>query len=200
METLNRPALDLGVATLTLADPDQCGDLNLVAYFAGGVLVAVMDGAGHGAEAAQAARTAQDILSNRPDAPLPALIRQCHDGLRTMRGVVMSLASFDTRERTMTWAGVGNVEGRLLPRDAHCAPRRLLLSAGMLGHRLATVTPSAVQVNPGDTLILATDGVRESFDRRLCLNRSPQKIADDILAQDALQTDDALVLVARFLG
>lgn len=199
MEAVSRFALDLGVASLTLVGHDQCGDLNLVAPFASGVLLAVMDGAGHGVEAVQAAKTAQSILSDRPDEPLPALIRRCHDGLRTMRGVVMSLASFNTREQIMTWAGVGNVEGRLLSRDAHREPRRLLSSAGILGHRLVPVTPIAIQVQPGDTLIFATDGVRESFDRGLCLNRSPQKIADDILARDALRTDDALVLVARFL-
>ena len=46
--------------------------------------------------------------------PIISLIRRCHEALRGTRGVVMSIASLNTHDRTMVWLGVGNVEGVLL--------------------------------------------------------------------------------------
>jgi hypothetical protein len=57
-----------------------------------------------------------------------------------------------------------------------------------------------VLLSPGDTLVMATDGVRSGFAADLPLHGSPQALADEILARDGKRTDDALVLVARYLG
>jgi hypothetical protein len=59
---------------------------------------------------------------------------------------------------------------------------------------------AVLPITRGDTLIFVTDGIRSGFDQGLVLNSPPQQIADRILAQDRLNTDDALVLVARFEG
>jgi hypothetical protein len=52
----------------------------------------------------------------------------------------------------------------------------------------------------GDTLIFATDGIREGFTEGLALSDPPQQLADRILARYTKGTDDALVLVARHAG
>lgn len=200
METVNQAALDLGVATLTLPGQQECGDRYVVAPFADGFLVAAVDGIGHGAEAAKAARIAGNILRSHPQEALVPLIKRCHDELRGTRGAVMSVASFSHSEMVMTWAGVGNVEGKLLPRDMSSQPRTLLLSVGTLGHRLGPIYPTVHPVKAGDTLIFSTDGVREDFGQHLNLKQSPQQLAEDIMARSARHTDDALVLVGRYLG
>jgi serine phosphatase RsbU (regulator of sigma subunit) len=200
METLTESMLDLGIATLTRAGEAESGDLYLLLPFAGGALIAVVDCVGHGAETAQAARTAVDILKSRPHEPVELLIKYCHEGLRASRGVVMSLASLDVLEGRVTWAGVGNVEGRFLPADSTLDPQTLLLSVGTVGHRLTPVYPAVIPVHPGDTLIFATDGVRDGFSQWVTRSQSPQRIADDILRREARHTDDALVLVARYSG
>lgn len=198
---MSRLALNLGVASWTLPGEGECGDLYLAAPFTEGVLVAAIDGIGHGAEAAHAAEIAIGILRDRPHEPIMSLLNRCHESLRTTRGAVMSLASINTLAGTMTWVGVGNVEGRLLPViNADSQPQALLLSRGILGHRLAPVYPSVVTIKSGDTLILATDGVREDFYHGLDLKQSPQKLAELILARSARHTDDALVLVGRYTG
>ena len=50
----------------------------------------------------------------------------------------MSVAVLDARAETMTWVGVGNVEGVLLRAQAAVSPRResLLLRGGVIGGRL----------------------------------------------------------------
>ena len=199
MEAINRPALDIGIGSSTLPGQDLSGDQYVVAPFDGGILVAVMDGVGHGAEAARAARVTEEILKYSPGQALAFLIKRCHEGLRGTRGVVASFAAFNHAEKMMTWVGVGNVQGKLLPMDALSPPRTLLLSVGTLGHQLAPVFPTALSIKSGDTLIFTTDGIREDFDQRLNLKQSPQQLADEILSRHARQTDDALVLVGRYL-
>jgi negative regulator of sigma-B (phosphoserine phosphatase) len=102
----------------------------------------------------------------------------------------------------MRWIGVGNVTGVLLRRDhaAASAPKALLLRAGVVGGALPPLQASTVQVSPGDTLILATDGVGSGFSGQVRASDPPQKTADDVLRTHVKGTDDATVLVARFLG
>jgi phosphoserine phosphatase RsbX len=190
-----------GVAHAALAGEPKCGDSHLVKLFPGGALIAVLDGIGHGAEACRAAETAGGILESYAQENIVTLLKRCHEILRGSRGVVMSVASFDFRERTMAWLGVGNVEGLLLrPAPAQPARETLLLRAGVLGHQLPTLQASHVRLCTGDTLIFTTDGIRNGFTLGAEDKNSPQQIADHILHEDSKGTDDSLVLVARYIG
>ena len=102
----------------------------------------------------------------------------------------------------MTWLGVGNIEGRLLRADPQAQPLResLILRGGVVGRHLPTAYASLVAVAPGDILIFATDGIRSDFSEGLTGSEVPQRTADRILAQYGKHTDDALVLVARYVG
>ncbi len=194
--------IEWGVATLTLPGQTASGDRYVVKPFRGGALVAAVDGLGHGDEAAAAAKTAAAILEMYSPEPVVTLLRRCHERLRMTRGVVLSLASFAARESTMTWLGVGNIEGRLLRADPQAQPLResLILRGGVVGRHLPTAYASLVAVAPGDILIFATDGIRSDFSEGLTGSEVPQRTADRILAQYGKHTDDALVLVARYVG
>jgi len=191
-----------GVATLALEGQTESGDLHLVQPVQDGVLVAVLDGLGHGEEAAAAARLAVSTLERYSEEPPLSLLQRCHLALKGSRGVVMSLARFDAPRGTMTWLGVGNVEGVLLLADQTLQPSRttLVTFGGIVGAELPRARAWIVPVSPGDTLIFATDGVRTGFADGLAPTGSPQQIADGILARHAKGTDDALVLVARYIG
>lgn len=198
---MTEAVLDWGVAHAALGGNPKCGDCHVVQPFPDGALVAVLDGIGHGDEACRAAECASDVLVAHPKENIVALLKRCHETLRGTRGAVMSLASFNGAVGMMTWAGVGNVEGLLLRAD-HGNPQResLLLRAGVLGHQLPALFAAAIPVAPGDTLIFATDGIRQGFNAAPLLKRPPQKIASQILSEDAKGNDDALVLVARYVG
>ena len=195
--------IEWGVATLTLPSQDESGDRHVVQPFPDGVLVAAVDGIGHGEEAAAAAKTAVTILTIYSHESVVTLLRRCHEGLRKTRGVVLSVASFDTHASTMTWLGVGNVEGLLLRADPQASPPResLLLRGGVVGGELPALSASIVPLVRGDTLVFTTDGVRSDFAEGLTVSEgeSPQRSADRILARYGKHTDDALVLVARYM-
>jgi hypothetical protein len=55
-------------------------------------------------------------------------------------------------------------------------------------------------VAPGDMLVLSTDGIRPGYFDLLGTEASPQELAGRILEEYGKGTDDALVLVARYLG
>jgi serine/threonine protein phosphatase PrpC len=196
--------IEWGVAALTLPGEKESGDSHLVKAVTRGVLVAVVDGLGHGSEAASAAQAAVAALDRHAEeSPLP-LLERCHRALQGTRGAVMSLASFDTAGGSMTWAGVGNVDGRLLYADGsgRFAGVRgsLVTRGGIVGSELPRVQAQTLPVSAGDTLIFATDGIKEGFAEELSADVTPQQLADQILARYGKSTDDALVLVARYRG
>ena len=193
--------IDWGVAGRTLAGEAESGDLHLVKPVPSGVLVAVVDGLGHGADAATAARTAVATLDRHAHEPVLALVERCHHALGGMRGVVMSLAHIDSRATTMTWLGVGNVEGVLLSGAPERRARTtLVVRGGIVGRELPPLRPVAVPISRGDTLVLASDGIKIGFADAVSVDAPPQQVADKILLSHAKGTDDALVLVARFMG
>jgi serine phosphatase RsbU (regulator of sigma subunit) len=179
----------------------ETGDSYLVEQFAGGALVAVIDGLGHGPKAAIPAQLAVETLKANPQSAPEVLIERCHRALRSTRGAVVSIASIDTTTRTMVWLGVGNVTGILLRGEPNADPARvyLHLRGGIVGYNLPSLRQFSVTVQEGDTLILATDGVRSGFVEDIPLGMRPQQLADHLLEHYQRETDDTLVLVARFM-
>lgn len=196
------PLLDWGVAQRAKPGEAVSGDLSLVQAFARGTLVAVADGLGHGEEAFAAARLALATLAARASHSVLTLFKFCNETLHLTRGVALTLASFNGTDGTMTWLGVGNVDAVLLRGDPSAAPAReyVLLHGGVVGLQLPPLRAFMLPVAAGDTLVVATDGVRPGFAEGLVLSEPPQRLAERILARDGKGTDDALVLVARVLG
>jgi serine phosphatase RsbU (regulator of sigma subunit) len=167
------------------------------------MLVAVVDGLGHGGEAAAAAKAAIVTVAEHADEPVISLLKRCHEVLRPTRGVTMSLASFNATYNILTWLGVGNVEGVVLRADKQTpsAQESIMLFPGVVGHHLPPLRAIESPIYPGDLLILFTDGIRRDFLAEPPIpGHSPQRIADRICAKYSRGTDDALALVARYLG
>jgi hypothetical protein len=180
----------------------ESGDLHVVAPGGQTVLVAVIDGVGHGPEAALAARAAAEVLHQHAAEPLIPLMQRCHEQLRRTRGAVVSMASFDLSSSTMTWLGVGNVEGVLFRIGQFANPPRdtLVLRGGVVGYQIPPLRTAQRTVEAGDVLVFATDGVRADFGSFSPHGRDVQDTADAILARYGKDTDDALVLAVRYLG
>jgi phosphoserine phosphatase RsbX len=194
--------VEWGVGARAFGGSVDCGDLHIVAPFPGGVLVGAVDGLGHGREAAEAARLAVDVLTRHAGERPALLVQRCHEALRKTRGVVLSLASLDGLSRTLTWLGIGNVEGGLFRAAQAANPRRetVLLRSGVVGYQLPPLRETTLALAGGDMLVFATDGIRRGFGDEAVIGREPQEVADDIIARYGKGDDDALVLVARYLG
>ncbi len=196
------PWIDWGVVTMPMEGHAESGDHHLVKEVPEGSLLAVVDGLGHGAEAAEAAKQAIAALEAFAHESIIALLKRCNEQVRNTRGVVMSLALINVNEETLTWLGVGNVEGVLLRADAGAKPPRenILLRGGLLGPQLPPLRASVLTLSRGDTLIFATDGIHTGFAEGVNIKEPAQQIAEGICKRHNKGTDDALVLVARYLG
>ena len=198
---MNTPLIESGIASLTMSGQSQSGDRHLVQPYINGLLMAVVDGLGHGEQAAAAADLAITTLSTHAHESVIALLKRCHDALRNTRGVVMTLASFNELDRALTWMGIGNVEGLVLRAEGSPPPKHenLLLRGGVVGDQLPSLSASIIPLMQGDTLVFTTDGIRGGFAKDLSASDPPQVIADQILAKYSKNSDDALVFVARVL-
>lgn len=187
-------------AGAALAGQTSSGDRAVVVPFPGGGLVALIDGLGHGREACEAALAAERVLIATPYEPVGDLMQRCHEQLRGTRGAVISMASFDAMHGTMTWLGVGNVEALLVRAQAGTTTEAVVMRGGTVGFVLPPLNPRTLEVHPGDTLVMASDGIRAGFRSEVIPARTPQQIADEVMASWAKQSDDSCVVVARYVG
>ncbi len=204
---MNTSQIEWGVASSPLKGNVESGDTYLIRHFPGGALAAVIDGLGHGGEAAEAARAAMAMLEEHPSDSVIFLLQDCNHRLQgAPRGVVMTLVSFDFTERTLTCAGVGNVDGVLIRAATSAGPNvphqheSILPRRGLVGERLPHLHAASHALFPGDTLVLATDGIRIGYTAEVRSQRTPAEIADAILKNYSSGSDDALALVVRFVG
>lgn len=194
--------LEWGVAGVALPGFSESGDRYVFQQFDGGALVAVIDGLGHGPEAATAAVQACSILKSNAGDNVISLMQCCHTGLRNTRGATISLASFNFNDSLMTWMGVGNVQGTLLrvDKDRNGREESLLLRPGVVGSHLPSLQAAILPIFPGDSLAFATDGVESNFDYSSLRCQPSGRASETILARYAKGKDDALILVARYKG
>lgn len=192
--------LDCSVISYPLPGQTESGDLHVIKEHANGVLVGVVDGLGHGSEAAHAAHRAVSVLEEFSHESVISLVRRCHNELTQTRGAVMSLASFYFGDDTLTWIAVGNVEGVLAHFDSGNSTNltHIVQRGGVVGFQLPMLHATVLPVSKGDTLILATDGIRPEFCDDLRFRETPQKICTDIGERFRRETDDSLALVIRY--
>ncbi|HWK27685.1 MAG TPA: SpoIIE family protein phosphatase [Solirubrobacter sp.] len=191
-------ALDRGLAEAAHAGETCSGDLAVLVPTAAGALAAVIDGLGHGPEAAEAAATCAAVVTRHAEAAPQDLLQACHDALLKTRGAVMTAVWFDLERERISWAGVGNVLARLVHAGPQAREDVALVFGGVLGYRMPRVRPATMGLERGDLLVMTTDGVEDAISPALAGGGSAQTLADRILTAHGRGSDDALALVVRY--
>lgn len=193
----------IGVAPKPVAGETSIGDRFVVQPTLNGLLFAVIEGLGQGAEAARVAEAAVNVLTSQAASDLPSLIESCHARLHGTRGAVMTLGAL-SQTGVLRWVGIGNVLGvvvRADPRPFNEDAKEFLVGrGGVVGDRLPSYQVASLKLRPGDTVIFATDGIDQAFLFRERLDLEPQPLAERILNTNAINGDDSLVLVVRYRG
>jgi anti-sigma regulatory factor (Ser/Thr protein kinase)/serine/threonine protein phosphatase PrpC len=173
------------------------GDAYYISEHGGETLLAVVDGLGHGRGAHEAARAAVETLEQWRGEPLNEVVLGVHDALRATRGAVMGAVVLAPARETFAYAGVGNVEVRVLGASE---PARPIPTNGTLGARLSQVRVWPHRWTEGTTLVIASDGISATWDTSSypgITTRSTQLLAGVLLRDFARNSDDATVLVYR---
>jgi negative regulator of sigma-B (phosphoserine phosphatase) len=195
--------LEWAVCATSYPRQRRSGDAFLVRGTAAGVLVAVVDGLGHGEEAADVAERALASLRKTAGEAPTHCVTACHRALRGSRGVALTVAAIDPLAERLVWVAVGNVEAAVLRRGRNGAPTTRLtvpLRGGVVGDRLPPLRESTAPLAAGDHQVCATDGLAPAFLSSLDVPLAPPALARRLHAEYARADDDALVLVARRNG
>ncbi len=157
--------------------------------------IAVIDGLGHGPDAAAAAARAVDTLAAIPDADVPSSIRACHEALKGTRGAALSVIRIDLDAGRMTFAGLGNVEGVLVsPGGNHL----LIPQRGIAGAAAPRIREIEEDLPDSFIIMLCTDGIHSGARRDLRFGPivSAEALANELLTAWGRDADDAAVVVA----
>lgn len=194
-----RRLLEVGIAQAVSPGEVQSGDVCFLQELDDRALLGVIDGLGHGAEAAQAAEAARAALDGPPDQSVGALMMRCHEQLRETRGAAMTLIAFDGHKLQLEWIGVGNVAAVLLHPEISGKLRRtdLFVRGGVAGVQVPSMVVSSARFALGDMVVAATDGVHTSFADNINRMEPAQQLAERLLGRYQTGHDDALVVVAR---
>ena len=198
LEAARREARRLGVWSRPRPGEELNGDAYFVGSHDGETLLAVVDGLGHGHGAHEAASAAVEVLEQWRGESLGELVPAVHDALRVTRGAVMGAVVLDPAREAFNYAGVGNIEVRVL--GSADPPARPIPANGTLGARLPNVRVWPHRWTEGSTLVIASDGVSATWDAAAypgLVARSPQLLAGVLLRDFGRNSDDATVLVYR---
>ena len=191
-------SLDRGVAAMAHEGETRSGDVAVFAPTASGALACVIDGLGREPEAADAAELRADVARANLKAGAQDLMQACHEALLETRGVVMTVVWFDLERSELSWAGVGNVDARLVRSGPGLREDVALVFGGVLGYRMPRVRPATMPLARGDLLVMITDGIDAAISPALAGGGAAQALASRILDSHGKGTDDALAVVIRY--
>jgi anti-sigma regulatory factor (Ser/Thr protein kinase) len=162
----------------------------------------VVDGLGHGPNAARVATEALRLFDKNWRSGPADTLRSLHAGLRATRGGAIAIARIEPEERRIIYAGVGNIAGSIVSRDGRM--QRMMSHNGTVGHHARQIQELTYQFeDPGSFVVLHSDGVSGSWSAANYPGLAIQHPAvwAAVLYRDfARGRDDATVLVAKVLS
>ncbi len=187
-----------GAVNVPLGGSGESGDGWSVA--AGRSLSAILvDGLGHGPDAAAAAAAAVTAFSSDPDAGPADILLHAHEAMRGTRGGVIGACTVDPSRGELCFAGLGNISGRLLNGTAS---QGLVSQDGTAGTQLAPPRARVLAFpwGPDAMLTLTSDGIGRHWNLRDypgLLRRDPAVVAATVHRDHQRGSDDATILLVR---
>lgn len=157
-----------------------------------GLLLALIDGLGHGSQAAAAASIAVRTIRSEAQRNPAAILEVCHRTLHGGRGAAISIIAIDHLGNG-SFAGVGNVRARIHP-ESRSTPV-LLAAAGVVGHRMRPVKETSFRLPLDAVGILFSDGVTSRVGPIGHESKTQPEAAAALLSSCAHRTDDASLLL-----
>jgi anti-sigma regulatory factor (Ser/Thr protein kinase) len=187
------------VAGLAVPYPGErhCGDAWTYACDQDRTVALVVDGLGHGWEAAEAAQEAVAVFRKRAHARPSEILAHIHDGLRKTRGAVAAVTEIHPGENRLVYAGVGNISAVLLSGGTS---RSLVSHNGTLGVAVPRIQEFRSEWPTDGVLVIHSDGLQSRWDLSSypgLLARHPALIGGALLRDFRRQRDDASVLVVK---
>jgi hypothetical protein len=191
------PDTQLGIVTLPFPGENVCGDGWAIENGKAGRTLFVVDGSGHGPEAAKAAKIAIASFTDHQGDDCVTLVERIHRALAPTRGAALAVARIDAAARIVRFVGVGNITGALVNNGE---TRRMVSHNGTAGHIAPRIREFTYPFADDPVVILHSDGLSAKWDLSdypgLAANH-PALIAGVLFRDHRRDRDDATIAVMR---
>ena len=193
------PKEQLKIAALAVPYPGEkfCGDSWCYHRTPERTLALLADGLGHGWEASEAAEEAVATFRKRLELGPGEILARIHDALKKTRGAVAAIAEIRPQEKTLIYAGVGNISAVLHSGESS---RSLVSHNGTLGMTASKIQEFRAEWPTDGVLVLHSDGLQSKWDLSTyagLIARHPAVIGGALLRDFRRQHDDASVIVVK---
>ena len=192
-----QPSMQVGIVSEPIRGEEVCGDGWSIRVLAEAIVLMVVDGSGHGALAAEAAREAEQVLAQNTVQSLPELVQEAHAALRKTRGAALAVAKIDTEKGLLRFAGVGNIAASIVSTETS---RSMVSHNGIVGQLVTRVQEFTYPWSHDSILIMHSDGLGTRWDlqRYPGIRSKHASVISAILHRDYRRgRDDVTVLVAK---
>lgn len=200
VEQSNAPrtrAFEVGAVRASKHGEPECGDDWGLIIEGDRAVLTVADGLGHGAAAAEASRRAVEVAAEHASSPAGTIVAQLHAGLRSTRGAALAVAELNRAERSLRFAGLGNISATVVSGQDS---RSLVSHNGIAGHEMRKIQEFSYDWPADALLIMHSDGVSGRWDLSKYPGlafRDPSVVAGVVYRDYSRVRDDALVVVVR---
>jgi anti-sigma regulatory factor (Ser/Thr protein kinase) len=191
------PLLEVGAVCLPVITEEACGDAWVLHQAGDRALIMLVDGLGHGPDAAEASAVAVGIFEEYTQNGPAELVERMHAAMHSTRGAVVAVIEILWNQHTLRYAGVGNTSGRIL---SDGAVRNLVSRNGTVGIDVRKIDEVSYPWPEDGLLILHSDGLATHWnldDYPGLRGRHPALIAGVLFRDYNRIRDDSTVVVMR---
>ena len=127
------------------------GDAAFIHQNGNEVFFTLVDGSGHGQEAHDISKKSCRIIQENLNKSLTEI--------RGTRGCVAIIGKLDVEKKVFNYVGIGNIFLKKVTKSVN----NLLIQDGVVGYHIRTPSEYSVQLEPGDALLLCSDGIKSNF-------------------------------------
>jgi len=174
-----------------------CGDAWACEQTQDRTLLVLVDGLGHGWEAAEAAREATASFRKHVSKSPGQILSYMHDALRKTRGAAAAVCEIRPAEGSLIYAGVGNTAAVVL---SHKISRNLVSHNGTLGATMPRIQEFRVEWPADGILVMHSDGLKSRWDLSSysgLLARHAAVIGGALIRDFRRERDDSSVVVVK---
>jgi serine/threonine-protein kinase RsbT len=186
--------LKLGIACRPALGMTMNGDTYLIKEWNGQTLLGVIDGLGHGEEAAIASMKAEEYVLANHTKDVEQLISGMHYHLHGTRGAVAGLVRIDRNAGRLFFCGIGNIEVSILG-GPQMHPTCL---EGIVGVNIRKIMKFGYDYSSLKVVALHSDGISGKFSLSdyASIYEQPQLVAEQIMTEWGKKEDDATIVIA----
>ena len=175
------------------------GDAVVIQAFDQDLFVAIVDVLGHGPEANKLTHVIEAYLARYAGPDVKGVMKRLHQHLNGTRGAAIGLCYVSGSTGRLDYAGIGNTTLRRFGQEE----TRLVSQDGVLGQNMRTPLLQTLRLEPGDLVLLYTDGVSDRFaagDYPSLLRHAPSAVVKNIVERFGKDHDDAGCIALRYLA